>query len=1017
MQDFASFSFDIPNEIETEVDSTLQPKINLVKKLLVQPQIPSEQEHTIKVIKTSIEESILSLLVQIDYEIWDESSGRIDSLINQIIRNILHTELVNKNEILLKIPTTFDTRDFKNFLKQINIDLSELGTHISTNFTQHYFYHSENQLTFVNYLGHKIKFVQKDIYELQLVDIYDDYNKLISESFVGSSAWPWNDLSLTVQHQSDLEQYKQAKQAQIILLPCQSMDDFSDLCTLVKDNLFSETYIVLWVGEQFNLEQQDLMMKVLNSHVAKLDGISIFQKNLKTLYGKNLCDWLNTHNRPVINHSVEKLKFILLQLKEKLRKKIEQLQSEIQLYTKVCLHEDEFSTYEKNLAQETLKELRSDFQTSKILIEQFIENVDAISHLFKNILPEDYFENEAQKQEFDYQRAQMLLENGFYSEALQYLKDLNQQGMDVIQDIIIILANHFDELKNVSLEERFEWIQAASKYSPNNSYFHNLLGICYEQGLGCVQDFVLAFQEYQLASKSDSEYAMNKLGEFYLRGQGIAANEEKAFECFKEASEKNSDAKFNLGCCYLYGWGIAENERQGFNYLKEAAEQNNVNAQNLLADCYLYGWGIAQNDEQAFLWYMKAAEQGFVPAQYSVGWCYLYGHGTSINDGIAVEWLLKAAEFNNSDSQNSLGDCFLNGWGVTQNDHQAFNYYLKAAEQNHTAAQYSVGWCYLNGRGTEKNHKEAFDYFLKAATQGHAKAQDSLGDCYFYGWGVEQNNDYAFRWFQKSADQNYSEAQGNLAFCYQNGIGITEDLFLACQWYEKAAIQGHPSSQNQLANFYLNGWGTQENKELAFEWYEKSANLGFLDAENNLGRCYSYGWGVQKNQTKAFEWYERAANKGNSGAQYNAGTCLLNAVGVREDKVKAYQYFVKAAEQGNSNAQNMLGLCYIHALGTPKDEYQAAHWFELARQQEHIDAYFNLGCAYLHGIGVEGNTNKAFRYFVKASKNGHIEAQYNLAGCYIEGWGTSKDLNLAKKWLREAADQGHKEALQYLQSL
>ena len=91
MQDFASFSFDFSNEIETEVDSTLQPKINLVKKLLAQPQASSEQEHTIKVIKTSIEESILSLLVQIDYEIWDESSGRIDSLINQIIRNILHT--------------------------------------------------------------------------------------------------------------------------------------------------------------------------------------------------------------------------------------------------------------------------------------------------------------------------------------------------------------------------------------------------------------------------------------------------------------------------------------------------------------------------------------------------------------------------------------------------------------------------------------------------------------------------------------------------------------------------------------------------------------------------------------------------------------------------------------------------------------------------------------------------------------------------------------------------------------
>ena len=360
----------------------------------------------------------------------------------------------------------------------------------------------------------------------------------------------------------------------------------------------------------------------------------------------------------MIDHSSEKLKFLLIQLKAKLQKKLEQLQSEIKLYSKICLNDDAFSKYEKTLAQETLKELRTNFQTNKTLIEQFTVNVDEISRLLEKVLPEFDFNNPEQKQEFDYQKAQMLLESGFYTEALQHFQNLNRQGMDVIQDIILILTDHFDELKNVSLEERFKWIQAATLQSPpDNSYFHNLLGESYEQGLGCIQDFVMAFKVYQIASKHDPVYALNKLGECYLVGKGTDANEEKAFECFKKASEKNSDAKFNLGRCYLWGWGINENERQGFNYLKEAAEQNNINAQHLLAKCYVYGWGITQSDEQAFTWYMKAAEQGFVPAQYAVGWCYLYGRGTSVNDGVAVEWLLKAADFNNhSTATPSLTD-------------------------------------------------------------------------------------------------------------------------------------------------------------------------------------------------------------------------------------------------------------------------------------------------------------------------------------------------------------------------
>lgn len=715
MQDFASFSFDFSNEIETEVDSTLQPKINLVKKLLAQPQASSEQEHTIEVLKVSIDESISALLVQIDYEIWNESSASIGRLMTQITQNIRHTELVNKNQILLNIPTTFDTNDLKDFLKQINIDLGELGKHVSADFKQQYFYHQENQISLVNYLGHKTQLVQKDLSELQLSDVHNDCNGLISEIFIGSSEWPWHDLSLTVQHQSDIEQYKEVKQGQIAVLSCQSMDDLSDLFTLVKDNLCSDIYIVLWVSEQFNPTQEDLMMKVLDNHASKFEGLSIFQQNFKTLYGKNLWEWLNTQNHPVIDHSAEKLKFLLIQLKAQFQNKLEHLQSEIQLYSKICLNDDAFSSSEKILAQEMLKELRTDFQTSKTLIEQFAVNVDEVSNLLEKILPEVDFDNAEQKQGFEYQKVKMMLESGFYTEALQHFQTLYHQGMDVIQDIILILANHFDELKNVSLEERFEWIQVATKHSPDNSYFHNLLGICYEQGLGCIQDFVLAFKEYWTASEHDDGYALNKLGECYLVGQGTDTNEEKAFECFKKASEKNSDAKFNLGRCYLWGWGVDKNEKQGFSYLKEAAEQNNVNAQHLLAECYLYGWGITQNDEQAFLWYMKAAEQGYAPAQNMIGNYYLEGIGDIEEDQeVAFEWYSKSAEQGYAPAQNNLGNCYYYGWGVKDSETLMFRWYEKAALQGNPDAQYSLADCYYYGAGVLVDRIKALEWYNKS---------------------------------------------------------------------------------------------------------------------------------------------------------------------------------------------------------------------------------------------------------------------------------------------------------------
>ncbi len=1017
MQDFASFSFDFSNEIETEIDPVLTPKIDLVKKLLVTSSSNSEGKNQLYELKVMLYETILPLITQFDYSLWDEHTELFQYSLNKIEHHFQHADLANKTQLLLNVKADIEAHVLDNFLKimtqnEINTNLS--NENVLTNLNQHYFFVQNESIYLSNYWHQKIQLSQQELSELYAEDT-DTYYQLVSEVFIGSPKWPWENLSLTIAPQNNETQ--QIQHAQINLVFWDLIQDLDVLLSSQYEQLKANTYIVLVVDKELSVYQKNQIDRTFEKYKSKFVGASLFRQQLDTILARGLLEWIESLDQVNIDISVDELKFQLIALRNRLKHQLEYQQNKIQLYTQICLHDDALSKSELSTSQELLKTNRESFHKQKTLLNELNRSIEEVLSLLDTLLKKVEFDNKDHEQSFAYHKAKMLLENGFYQTALEQFQSLQKQGLDAIWDVITIYVDHFDDLDNVSLNERFEWIQYATQYLPEESYFHYLLGLCYELGQGTSKDLHLAFKSYSLSSKYNPLFAMNKLGECYLYGNGTDENETKAFECFKQSVENDLDAKFNLGRCYLWGWGTDKNEVKAIEYLTQAAEQNQVFAQNLLAECYLRGWGQTQDDRQAFKWYMKSAEQGLASAQYAVGWCYLYGRGTEINDEQAVQWLLKSAEQESSDSQNLLGECFLNGWGVTQDDHQAFQYYLKAAEKNHHGAQNSLGQCYLNGYGTEINHKKAYDSFLCSATQQNAAALNNVGDCYFYGWGVDQSNSDAFIWFKKAADQGYAEAQSNLAYCYQQGVGVEQNLALAYKWYYEAAQQNHVSSQNQLGNFYLKGWGTKENEKLAFEWYQKAAQEGFVDAENNLGRCFSYGWGVTKNLAKAFEWYERAANKGYAGAQYNAGICLLNGAGVKENSSKAYEYFSKAAEQGNSEAQNMLGLCYIHALGTPKDEYQAVHWFDLASKQEHTDAYFNLGCAYLQGIGISINQGKAFKCFNKAAKKGHVEAQYNLAGCYIEGWGTSKDLNLAKKWLSKAADQGHKDAAQHLQSL
>ena len=74
------------------------------------------------------------------------------------------------------------------------------------------------------------------------------------------------------------------------------------------------------------------------------------------------------------------------------------------------------------------------------------------------------------------------------------------------------------------------------------------MGICYESGKGCKQDYKKALECYEKASKLGLGIAMYNVGIFYEYGKGVLKNKKKALEWYKKSADAGyENAKKKLG--------------------------------------------------------------------------------------------------------------------------------------------------------------------------------------------------------------------------------------------------------------------------------------------------------------------------------------------------------------------------------------------------------------------------------------------------------------------------------------
>ena len=117
-----------------------------------------------------------------------------------------------------------------------------------------------------------------------------------------------------------------------------------------------------------------------------------------------------------------------------------------------------------------------------------------------------------------------------------------------------------------------------------------------------------------IAEAGDADAWMS-VAYFYLRGNGVEADKDKALEFYLKAAEAGSHLACDyVGYLYMTGSIVSQDVQKGLEWYPKAAELGNARSMYALGYAYQCGQGVEMNMEEALRWYEKAALAGHATA-------------------------------------------------------------------------------------------------------------------------------------------------------------------------------------------------------------------------------------------------------------------------------------------------------------------------------------------------------------------------------------------------------------------
>lgn len=389
------------------------------------------------------------------------------------------------------------------------------------------------------------------------------------------------------------------------------------------------------------------------------------------------------------------------------------------------------------------------------------------------------------------------------------------------------------------------------------------VALAFREGVGAPQDRAQAAVWFDRCAKQLSICA-HYLGQAYLEGLGVPANEKRGVElvewaathCESTAPElrhdyfylsKCSDAYVTLGNYYSNQYRQSYNSATARRYYELAGSNSSFardEAKKLASTAPALPDTAASN---------KPIEERIADVNR-----YFQNHQSSTFHATNSAAYRQLAATNDRRALYAAGMFFRNasvfGGGEVGDDETAFRYLKSAADAGDYRAAHEVSIMYLAGAGVAKSSQESermgvvsVELARKAAAAKDAEAYDFLGSSYMYGrsnyTAVSVDCHEAIKWFLLAAEKPNRVASLNLGILYtaQGNFGATYPDSVKCKepragerWFRAAIALGDTNAMVILATLLRNGGLGRIDTAEAQHLLQTAADNGNFEAQSLL---------------------------------------------------------------------------------------------------------------------------------------------------------------------------------------
>ena len=396
-----------------------------------------------------------------------------------------------------------------------------------------------------------------------------------------------------------------------------------------------------------------------------------------------------------------------------------------------------------------------------------------------------------------------------------------QELLDQINLLSAKINSLEDDLKNQKENEENLKLKAAKPKKPLNINEKLYEGLKHLHGTEGRINYKLAFENFEEAVNEDDNNTEAKmlLAEMYEKGLYVEQSYLKAFELYREASEKgNSKATYMIGYyaenkLYDDVKEFGEYEDTAIQNYTKACEEGNSDAYAKLGLIYEKGYFDVEIDlKNAIENYQKSVDIDENPVGLNgLGNAYYNGNVYKRNYTVAVEYYTKAALNGNLDALNNLGICYEYGRGIQQSFAKAMECYKKASDKNHPPAfvNQAILLIKLNiSNGKDNDYRKAYHLLQLYLNYDNKNAEVYyyIGFLYEIGFDVFddgnkiQNPYMAFLHYKRAAELNLTKAKTKVGVAIYNGIeGVfAHDDKAGIDLLKEAAGEGDQEAQDYL---------------------------------------------------------------------------------------------------------------------------------------------------------------------------------------------------------------------------